>query len=128
MRRRYDTIGTWIAGMALVALAVGCGSDDGAGDARDSGAPTADVGPDADTSQDWACTYFPDSCGERKNCYADVDEEGIERMCRRYNPDKSTGDSCQRTAACNSGDRCVDGACRTMCDPTDDDSCGSEAV
>ena len=138
-RRRYGRGIAGVFGLFMLVLAAGCGSDTDEGNGGgDTSASQEDVGTDADISSDTepdgdgtdgeVCTYFPDSCGEGRNCYPDISDDGIERVCLKYNGDRSTGDACEGRADCASGDRCFDDECRTMCDPGDGERCGSEAV
>lgn len=153
MRRRDIEGRVWIVGVVILAMTVGCGpEDDEVADRTDTGRTSTDATADGDAGQidtdagsveagmdangesdtdtggEYACSYFPDSCGEGQNCYPDIGDQGLERVCRDYNPDKSTGDPCEGATDCDSGDRCVDDACREMCDPEAPDSCGSDAV
>ncbi|MFB6263234.1 MAG: hypothetical protein ABEL76_06360 [Bradymonadaceae bacterium] len=99
----------------------GAGPDAGPpGDAADVEQPdaTADGSADADQMPDGggpACTYFPDSCPEGKNCYGNPSGRG----CATFDPDKQLGDSCEKTNECNDGHRCFEKTCRAICNPDD---------
>lgn len=75
-----------------------------------------DTGGMEEDTQDFACTFFPDSCPDGQNCYPG--QTG--RQCRDYTSGKSPGDSCSANMPTSCGDEQLcdqDGSCRNRCDP-----------
>jgi hypothetical protein len=135
-RYRWNRLASLLIVAALVGFA-GCGGeDDDPGDgAGDGGMMMSDAGVDGGDGADAggpdggaACTFFPDSCPDGRNCYSQPD--GMPRVCAQYSTDSSSGDSCMAANDCGEGQRCFQQTCRPICNPDNlsDYGCGSESV
>lgn len=75
------------------------------------------------TSADNQCSFFPDSCGDGKNCY----DTPNGTRCANYAEDATADMACANSNECNDRQRCVgvgEGAlaCKPICDP-DEPNC-----
>ncbi len=119
----------WAVGMGAV-LAVGVVSlagcpagdlgprdDAGVSERIEDGGRAADAGGGEAGRDGGECTVFPDDCGSGQNCYSDLTDRGIERLCMPYDPTRAEGEACSEVNGCGDGARCFEQTCRRICDP-----------
>ncbi len=82
-----------------------------------SDAGPSDVGMDVDTGPQFgetSCAFFMGDCPDDQTCYSTTKGP----RCAPFNGEASVGDACQNSLDCSRRQRCFEGSCRQMCDPS----------
>lgn len=82
-----------------------------------SDAGPSDVGMDVDTGPQFgetSCAFFMGDCPDDQTCYSTTQGP----RCAPFDGEASVGDACQNSLDCSRRQRCFEGSCRQMCDPS----------
>ena len=82
-----------------------------------SDAGPSDAGMDVDGGPQFgetSCTFFEDDCPPEQSCYSTTRGP----RCAPFDGESAVGDGCQDSLDCSRRQRCYDGTCRQMCDPS----------